>query len=114
MPTTASDVLGPRTEKTIEVTPPGAKPVLLRLPSFREWYDITVAHRKLDGDPPAELIARTIAVILSRPDGSRLMTDAEAASLMDADPRVVMWLYAKGFETVLKNDDEKIKELEKN
>lgn len=115
MPTTASDVLGTRTATTIEVTPPGAKPVLLRSPSFREWYDLTAAHRSLDGkDPPAELIARTVAVALSRPDGSRLMTDAEASSLMDADPRVVMWLYVKSWETVLRNDDQAIKDLEKN
>lgn len=111
----AADILGAPSSKTLEVSPPNGKPLLLRSPSFREWYDLTAAHRQLDGkDPPADLIAKTIAVVLARPDGARMLTDAEASGLLDADPKVVMWLYVTAWETVLRNDDKAIKELEKN
>lgn len=118
MPTTAEDIFGSVQPATIEVTPAGAsKPVRLRTPTFREWHEITIAHRKcgIDKvDPPAELIARTIAVCIADSSGKRKLTDQEAAALLEASPRQVMDLYTKCWETVLRNDDEAIQEEAKN
>ena len=68
---TAEDLFGSVDMPTVEVQPPGsAKPVKLRYPTFAEWYDLVSAQRKLEGgDPPAELIARTIAVCISNQIG---------------------------------------------
>lgn len=118
MPTTAEDIFGTVNSETVEVTPAGSsKPVRLRFPTFKEWHQITVEHRKCakdNADPPAELIARTIAVCISDASGKRKLTDAEAMSLMDANPRQVMDLYNKCYETVLKQDDAAVQEEAKN
>jgi hypothetical protein len=118
MPTTAEDIFGASAPETVEVMPAGAtKPVRLRVPTFKEWHEITIAHRKCGAeklDPPAELIARTIAVCVADSHGKRKLTDAEAAALLEASPRQVMDLYTKCWETVLRNDDAAIQEEAKN
>lgn len=112
-----SDVLGLAARPVVEVTPPKAsKPVRLRYPTFAEWYKLTTDHRRVGpgNDPPPDLVARTVATCLANADGSRMFTDEQAAGLMDADPSAVLWLYVKCFETVMKNDDEAVAEVEKN
>lgn len=100
----------------VEVTPPRAKsPVTLRTPSFAEWHAISVAHRALEGkDPPAELIARTVAVCVADANGERKYKDADLPVLMETSPRLLLWLYVKCWETVLKNDDAEVRADEKN
>lgn len=92
------------------VTPPGGgDPIRLRWPTFQEWYDLASAHRSLGTQsPPVDLIAKTIATCLDGADkGVR-------EKILKGSPRVVMWLYKKCWETVLKNDDEAVSEIEKN
>jgi hypothetical protein len=102
-------------DEPIAVTPPRSKAsVLLRWPSFAEWHELSVAHRKLDGDPPAELIARTVAICLSDADGGRRYKDEDIPELMKTSPRTLMWLYVKCWETVLRNDEKAIKDEEGN
>lgn len=119
MPTTAEDIFGTVAADTVEVTPAGAsKPVRLRYPTFKEWHEIWVEHRKCAADkidPPADLVARTIAVCVADAKGRRKLTDAEASALLEGSPRQVVDLYKKCFETVLKDsDDEAIQEEAKN
>jgi hypothetical protein len=118
MPTTAEDIFGVSAPETVEVTPAGAtKPVRLRVPTFKEWHGITIEHRKCGAaqtDPPADLIARTIAICVADSQGKRKLTDTEAAALLEASPRQVMDLYTKCWETVLRNDDDAIQEEAKN
>lgn len=100
----------------IEVTPPRSKtPVRLRWPSFAEWHDLSVAHRQLAGkDPPADLIARTVAVCVADDSGERRYKDGDLASLLQTSPRTLMWLYVKCWETVLRNDEKAVKDEEGN
>lgn len=111
----AEDIFGGLASDPIEVTPPGTtKPVRLRYPTFAEWYALVCEQRKLEGgDPPAELIARTVATCIAADDGSRRMTDDEAKILLGTRPQPVIWLYTKCWETVLRNDDEVVGEAAK-
>ena len=101
-------------DEPIEVHPPRAKAaVYLRWPTFAEWHAVSVAHRQLAGkDPPAELIAETVAICVANADGSRKYADPK--ELLAASPRLLMWLYVKCWETVLRNDEPVVKEEEKN
>lgn len=91
------------------------KPVRLRWPSFDEWHALSVAHRRLKGeDPPAELVARTVAICVANEDGDREYADADIPKLLAGDPRVLMQLYVKCWETVLRNDDQTMKGEEGN
>lgn len=103
-------------DEPIEVTPPRSKtPVRLRWPSFEEWHALSVAHRQLDGkDPPADLIARTVAVCVADANGERRYKDGDLAALLQTSPRTLMWLYVKCWETVLRNDEKAVKEEEGN
>lgn len=103
-------------DQPIEVTPPRSKSsVRLRWPSFNEWHGLAVAHRQLGGkEPSAELIARTVAVCLADDNGDRKYGDEDLAALLAASPRMLMWLYVKCWETVLRNDEHVVKEEEKN
>lgn len=117
MAANVNEVLGIGARPVVEVMPPGSeKSVRLRYPTFSEWYRITAEHRKCGAgnDPPPDLIARTIAACMARDDGSRMFTDDEATAFMDADPKVVLWLYVKCFETVMRSDEESVAEVEKN
>ena len=118
MPTTAEDIFGAMQSQPVEVTPTGSsKSVRLRYPTFREWHEITLEHRKAaatGADPSADLIARTIAICVADSAGKRKLTDAEASALLEASPQAVMHLYVKCWETVLKNDDQAIQEEGKN
>lgn len=112
----AKDLFGIAAREPVEFTPPGAsKSVRLRWPTFAEWFELTTEHRACEGrDPTAEMVAKTIAVCLADDKGGRLLSDAEAAELMTEDPRAVLAVYVRCWETVLKNDDQVVKEVEKN
>jgi len=99
----------------VTLTPPGmSKPVHLRYPTFAEWMTLVHDHQGLDKKtPPAETVARTIATCLCDEGGKPVGKDV-TASVLKASPRVVMWLYQRCWETVLRSDDETIKEKEKN
>ena len=114
--TTESDIFGEWKPELLEVTPPGSdRPVMLRYPTYGEWHRLAVAHQQLDGKaPPPELIIDTIAVCVSDDHGKRKLPEGKARGLLNASPRAVMWLYKKCWETVLRNDDEVVSELEKN
>lgn len=100
----------------LEVTPPRAKsPVRLRYPTFAEWHALSIAHRQLEGkDPPADLIAKTVAVCVADANGERKYKDSDLPSLLQTSPRLLMWLYVKCWDTVLRNDDKEVKADEKN
>lgn len=103
-------------EKPVEVIPPGgSKVIYLRYPSFQEWHDLARLHQGVtDGKAPeAALIAKTIATCLCDEGGKPLGGDT-AAAVMKANPRRVMWLYTRCWETVLRSDNELVKEQEKN
>lgn len=114
--TTTIDVFGIAKREPVEFTPPGAtKSVRLRWPSFNEWFQLTTEHRAREGqDPTADMIARTVATCLADDKGGRLLTDEAAAGLLEEDPRALLAVYVKCWETVLKNDDQAVKEVEKN
>ena len=113
---TSEDIFGTGPREPLEVAPPGAsKAVRLRWPSFGEWHALALKHRKLEGkEPPADLICETIATCVATPDGKRRMTNAEASVLLESDSRLVMWLYVKCWDTVLKSNDDEIGGIEKN
>ena len=115
MPKSLDEILS-IADEPVEVRPPRAKsPVLLRWPSFDEWHSLSVAHRQLDGkDPPAELIARTVAICVADQNGERRYKDADIPALLQTSPRLLMWLYVKCWETVLRNDEKAVKEVEGN
>lgn len=114
--TTAAELFGDWKPELVEVTPPGVDRVVkLRYPTYGEWHSLAVAHQQLDGKaPPADLIVSTIAACLADDQGRRKLSPDKAKILLDASPRAVMWLYKRCWETVLRNDDETIGELEKN
>lgn len=115
MPKSLDDLLT-LAEAPVEVTVGrGKKPVRLRWPSFAEWHALSVSHRQLAGqDPPAELVARTVAVCVANAEGEREYQDADVPKLLEGDPRVLMQLYVKCWETVLRNDDQALKGEEGN
>lgn len=101
-------------EEPIEVKPPRSKSsIFLRYPSFAEWHDLSVSHRSLKGvDPSAELIARTVAVVLCDARGKRQYADGDVGQLLEASPRSLMWIYVKAWETVLRNDEQAVRDEE--
>lgn len=115
MPKTLDQILS-IADEPIAVTPPRSKtPVHLRWPSFEEWHALSVAHRQLAGqDPPAELIARTVAICIADANGERRYGDGDIQTLLQTSPRTLMWLYVKCWETVLRNDEQTVKEEEGN
>ena len=85
----------------------------MRYPSFAEWHDLSVSHRSLKGvDPSAELIARTVAVVLCDARGKRQYADGDVGQLLEASPRSLMWIYVKAWETVLRNDEQAVRDEE--
>lgn len=91
------------------------KPVRLRQPTFGEWHELAGAHRRLKGeDPPAELVARTVAVCVADEHGGRAYSDADLEALVAGDPRVLMSLYVQCWETVLRNDEQAVRTQEGN
>ena len=115
MPKTLDQILA-IADEPVEVTPPRSKTaVKLRWPSFEEWHSLSVAHRQLKGeDPPAELIARTVAICIADDAGERRYKDADIPTLLQTSPKTLMWLYVKCWETVLRNDEKAVKEEEGN
>jgi hypothetical protein len=100
--------------EVITVTPPGCDDVHLRSPTFADWHAVATAHRALAAerkDPPADLIAKTIAVCLCDKAGKPL---ADQQKILRAGHRQIMWIYARCWETVLKAGDEVVAEHEKN
>lgn len=99
----------------VEVQPPMCeRSIRLRWPTFREWHELAVGHRQLKGeDPSADLIAKTVAVCIANDRGERLYKDDELAEFMDANPRLVLWLYKTCWDTVLKEDDQVVRDEEK-
>jgi hypothetical protein len=102
------------TPDVVTITPPGSTEVVhLRYPTFQEWHALAKAHRELDGaTPPAELIAKTITTCVSDADGKP--AGLEAAKILRADHRRVMWIYTQCWETVLKSGDTVVADIEKN
>ncbi len=98
----------------VAVTPPGSADLVhLRFPTFQEWHALAKAHRELEGaTPPAELIAKTLTTCICDADGRP--AGVEAAKVLRANHRVVMWIYSQCWETVLKSGDSVVVELEKN
>lgn len=101
---------------TVTITPPdalGGGSIILRQPSFAEWHGLAKAHRELEGKtPPADLIAKTITTCIADADGKP--AGIEAAKVLRSSHKLVMWIYARCWETVLKSGDEVVADLEKN
>jgi hypothetical protein len=90
----------------VEVPVPGwPDSVLLRYPTFGEWHQVVALNQNAPGgQPPAEAVAKTVGICLSNPDGSRMLSDAEAMELLRQDYTAVMYLYAQCWRKVLKAD----------
>jgi hypothetical protein len=107
------DLLGLVDEPVQVVMPRTKKTVRLRWPTFAEWHELAVEHRKLNGaDPSAELVAKTVAVCVADENGNRKYGDGDLSRVAESGPRGLMWLYGKCWETVLRNDDQAVKEEE--
>lgn len=105
------DLLGLVDQPVVVTMPRTDKEVRLRWPTFEEWHSVASAHRQLEGkDPSAELIAKTVAICICDEKGNRKYKDADIHTLTKSGPRALMWLYAKCWETVLRNDDASIEE----
>lgn len=117
MPISEQDVFGEvGVEAPVTLTAPGTtKPVHLRYPSFEEWHEILFLHKGITAGslPDAKAIARTVAICLADPEGNPLKGDVYG-SVMKWSPRRVSWVYGQCWDTVLKNDNDTIKEVEKN
>lgn len=115
MPKSLDDLLALAAEPVEVTIQKSTKPIRLRWPSFAEWHGLAVAHRALKGEePPAELVARTVAVCVADAEGGREYADADVPKLLAGDPRALMQIYVKCWETVLRNDDQAIKAEEGN
>ena len=78
----------------------------LRYPTFAEWHSIALEHRRLGGsEPSAELIARTVAVVLANPDGTRMFTADEVDQVEAMPPAAVMELYVAAWGSVLRGPE---------
>jgi hypothetical protein len=99
---------------TVEVSVPGwPDSVLLRYPTYGEWQRIVAANIAAGNDPPPETIVQTVGTCLANPDGSRMLTDAEALALLQQDASAVVFLYKECCRTVLKVDGQ-IEDAQKN
>ena len=113
---TADDIFGWAAAGPVEVQPPWSKaPIRLRYPTFAEWYELVCAHRKLDvdgvrQDPPAELLAKTVAYCVAGDDGKRCLT---VEQVLERRPSEVVWLYQEACRTVIRDDDELVGEVAK-
>lgn len=103
------------TREPVEVEVDGwSDTILLRYPTWKEWHNILKSHKQAGEEgPPAEVIVRTIGVVLSNPDGSRMLNDNEALDLMKSDFDSILALYNKAWATVL-GSGQKLEEAEKN
>jgi hypothetical protein len=91
--------------ETVDVPPLGGA-VDLRFPTFAEWHSIALEHRRLAGaEPSAELIARTVAVVLANPDGTRMFTADEIDQVEAMPPAAVMELYVAAWGSVLRGPE---------
>lgn len=97
----------------VPITVPTFGDLLLRFPTFKEWHNIVALHRKAEGAISADVVARTLAVVIAEPDGTRMLSDSEAMKLLEKDFDAVSDIYRKAWETVLRVDD-KVEEAEKN
>lgn len=100
---------------TVSVSVPGwPDAVALRYPAYGEWQRVVAANMAAGtADPPPETIVQTIGVCLANPDGSRMLTDAEALELLRQDAAAVVFLYKECCRTVLRVEG-KIEEAQKN
>lgn len=79
------------------------KSVLIRRLRFSEWHEILTLTQEAGGkSPPLTTIAKIIGTCLAKEDGTRLMSDAEAARYTadSTDPAKLMALFAKCMETI--------------
>lgn len=91
--------------ETVDVPSLGGA-VDLRYPTFTEWHAIALDHRRLNNaEPPAELIARTVAVVLANPDGTRMFTPEEVGQVEAMPPAAVMELYVSAWGGVLRGPE---------
>jgi hypothetical protein len=118
MPITREDMLKRAEVKPpIEVDIPGWGLVLLRHPNFAEWYALAQPARQHFADgtqPPADLIAKCAATVLSSPEGNRILSDAEVVKVMEKDFLPVMAVWQKAWATVLRFSEEDLEGVEKN
>ena len=118
MPLTREDMLKKAEVKPpVEVDIPGWGLVLLRYPNFGEWYALAQPARQhfTDGtQPPADLIAKCAATVLSSPEGNRILSDSEAVKVMEKDFVPVMAVWTKAWETVLRFAESDLEVAEKN
>jgi hypothetical protein len=91
--------------ETVDVPALGGT-VDLRYPTFAEWHSIALEHRRLNGaEPSAELIARTVAVLLANPDGTRMFPPEDVGQVEAMPPKAVMELYVSAWGGVLRGPE---------
>lgn len=115
MSTNEEDLLSWEPE-VVEATIPGTnKTVHLRYPVFDDWHAVATEHQQHVGKPaPASLVAKTLVACVVKKNGEPMFTRENIEPIMRANPNHVMWLYNRILETVMKNDNESIQEVEKN
>lgn len=115
MPKPDEDLLNWSPETVAETIPGTSQQVHFRYPVFEVWHALVTEHAEHVGRlPPASLIAKTLIACVTDEDGKQLFTEKTVGRIMAANPSRVTWLYRRILETVLKNDNEQVQEVEKN
>lgn len=100
----------------VSFTPPGAsKPVHLATPPVGTWIDLVREAQSFDGKTPeGTFVTKTVAACMVDDNGKPLDDGSLRATLAKSNPLIVMALYKKCWDTVLKVNVQEIEEQEKN
>ncbi len=113
---TEQGLFGDVANGVLAVSPPGASKVVhIATPSVGVWIDLVKMAQEFDGKTPdAAAVTKCVAACLVTEDGKPLDDGTLRATLAKSQPAIVMWLYKKCWDTVLKVDIRQIEEIEKN
>lgn len=98
----------------ITVTPPGAsKPVYIATPAVATWIELVKEAQAFDNKTPdSPFITKAVAACMVDEAGKPLDDGTLRSALAKSNPTLVMFLYKKCWETVLKVDVREIEQLE--
>lgn len=116
MATSEHDLFGVVANSVLTVTPPGAtKPVHLVSPSVGTWIELVTTLQELAGKTPdVATVVKAVAACMADENGKHIDDGTLRAKLAKSSPTIVMWLYKKCWDTVLKVDVNQMQEMEKN
>lgn len=102
---TIANTIGSTAPRRAEIE--GYGEVYLRSPSFAEWYPLIVEQRKHEGQLlPIDVIAKTIAAVLSDSEGNRLIKPGEEDSVLRHPPKFVMAMFNACMDQMGMKDEE--------